>query len=57
MKKSQDHGPRNKKITLNREIIARLTVSELERARGGHQDPDPTSLASCQETNPVCVTL
>ena len=54
MKRIQGHGPHIKKITLRGEIIARLTVGELGRARGGRQDLD-TSLVSCVETSPTCV--
>jgi hypothetical protein len=54
MKKIQGHGPHIKKITLRREIIARLTVGELGRARGGRDDT-LTSLVSCKETAPTCV--
>jgi len=54
MKKSQDHGSGIKKITLHRETIARLTVDELERARGGREDT-LTSLVSCKETTPTCI--
>jgi hypothetical protein len=56
MKKSQDHGSHIKKIALRRETIARLTVGDLGRARGGKVDTDTaTSLVSCKETAPTCV--
>ena len=54
MKKSQNHGSGIKKVTLRRETIARLTVGELGRARGGRDDT-LTSLVSCKETAPTCV--
>lgn len=54
MKKSQNQRSGVKKIVLRRETIARLTLGELGRARGGREDT-LTSLVSCKETAPTCI--
>jgi hypothetical protein len=48
-----------KRITLQRETIARLTFGQLDLARGGAGGggKDTSFLVSCIETNPTCVTL
>jgi hypothetical protein len=56
MKKNLNLGPRViKKITLHRETIARLTFTQLERARGGERNQDTSYNVSCKETATTCL--